>query len=179
MVSRIILSSAHPQACVTMIARRGGRWMRNPGGKGFFRVHPVSFRKGRRDRRAAEKPRLKPACSREEPPPWSPKESLSPPGPGSHIKLGVASNFEADDAASCQVALFVVFYEYESSKLSNHFLLTPGKRGSGEPSQPATAICGRFDSNPRGGSAAGFFPAAGKGLLGHVQGSLEDRANAL
>ncbi len=39
--------------------------MRNPGGKGFSREHPVPFRKGRRNRRAAEKPRLKPACSRE------------------------------------------------------------------------------------------------------------------
>ena len=80
---------AHPQFSVTMIARRGGQWMRNPGGKEFFRVHPVSFRKGRWDRRPAEKPRLKPACSREEPPPWSPKESLSSQGLGPHTKLGV------------------------------------------------------------------------------------------
>jgi len=63
--------------------------MRNPGGRGLSRGHPVSFRKGRRDRRAAEKPRLKPACSREEPPPWSPKESPSPPGLGLRTKLGV------------------------------------------------------------------------------------------
>ena len=68
---------------------RGGRWMRNPGGKGFFRGHPASFRKGRRNRRPAAKPRLKPACSREEPPPWSPKESPSPPGPALRAKLGV------------------------------------------------------------------------------------------
>ena len=63
--------------------------MRNPGGKGFSRGHPVFFRKGRRDRRAAEKPRLRRACSREEPPPWSPKESLSSQGLGPHTKLGV------------------------------------------------------------------------------------------
>jgi hypothetical protein len=63
--------------------------MRNPGGKEFSRGHRVRFRKERRDRRAAEKPRLKSASSREEPPPWSPKESPSPPGPGFHIKLGV------------------------------------------------------------------------------------------
>ena len=103
-----------------------------------------------------------------------------PAGPRVSYKTGGwACNFEADDAASCQVALFVVFCEYESSKLSNHFLLTPGKRGSGEPSKPETAICGRVDSNPRGRSAAGFFLAAGNGLLGHVQGPLEDRADAL
>ena len=52
--------------------------MRNPGGKGFSRGHPMPFRNGRRDRRAAEKSRLKPACSREERPPWSPKESNRP-----------------------------------------------------------------------------------------------------
>ena len=63
--------------------------MRNPGGKGFSRVHPVSFRKGRRERRAAEKPRLKPACSKEDPAPWSPKESPSSRGPGLRTKLGV------------------------------------------------------------------------------------------
>ena len=89
---------AHPQFSVTMIARRGGRWMRNLGGKGFFRGHPVSFRKGRRDRRPAEKPRLKPACSREEPPPWSPKESLSPPGPRPHTKLGVGLSLHLIDS---------------------------------------------------------------------------------
>jgi hypothetical protein len=47
------------------------------------------FRKGRRDPRAAGKPRLKPARSKEEPAPWSPKESPSPPGPGLRPKLGV------------------------------------------------------------------------------------------
>ena len=76
----------------TRMARGGERWMRNPGGKGFSRVHPVSFRKGRRDRRAAEKPRLKPARSKEEPAPWSPKESPSPPGPGIRTKLGVGTH---------------------------------------------------------------------------------------
>jgi hypothetical protein len=63
--------------------------MRNPGGKGFSRGQRVSFRGGRRDRWVAVKPRLKPACSREEPLPWSPKESLSPPDPVLHPKLGV------------------------------------------------------------------------------------------
>jgi hypothetical protein len=63
--------------------------MRNPGEKGFSRVHPVPFRKERRDREAAEKPRLKPARSKEEPAPWSPKESPSLPGPGLRPKLGV------------------------------------------------------------------------------------------
>ena len=37
----------------------------HPGGKGFSRVHAVSCRKGRRERRAAENPRLKPSRSRE------------------------------------------------------------------------------------------------------------------
>ena len=63
--------------------------MRNPGGKGFSRLLRVCFRKGRRERRAAEKFQLKSACSRQEPLPWSPKESLSPPGSGLHTKLGV------------------------------------------------------------------------------------------
>jgi hypothetical protein len=80
---------AHPQFSPTGIARRGERWMRNPGGKGLPRVHPAPFREGRRDRRAAEKPQLKPACSKEEPPPWSSKESPSPPGPALRAKLGV------------------------------------------------------------------------------------------
>jgi len=71
------------------VARGGERWMRNPGGEGFSRVHPASFRKGRRDRSAAEKPRLKPARSKEEPAPRSPKESPSPPGPGLRPKPGV------------------------------------------------------------------------------------------
>ena len=66
--------------------------MRNPGGKGLSQVHPAPFRKGRRDRRAAQKPRLKPACYKEEPPPWSPKESPSPPGTGLRTKLGVGKN---------------------------------------------------------------------------------------
>ena len=88
-------------------------------------------------------------------------------------------NFEADDAASCQAALFIVCFKYESSKLSSLFLLTPGKRGSGEPSQPETALRGRIDSNRRGRSAAGFFLSTGNGLLGHVQGPLEDRKDAL
>lgn len=88
-------------------------------------------------------------------------------------------DFEADDGASCQAVLFVVCYKYESSKLSNHFLLTPGKRGSGEPSQPDPAIRGRVDSNRRGRSAAGFFIFTGNGLLGDVQGPLEDRTDAL
>ena len=65
--------------------------MRNPGGKGLSRVHPAPFRKGRRERMNSEKPRLKSACPKEEPPPWSPKESLSPPGPGLRTKLGWAS----------------------------------------------------------------------------------------
>ena len=70
------------------IAGRGERWMRNPGGKEFSREHWVCFRKGRRDRRPADKNRLKPACAREEPSPWSPKESPSPPGPGLPAKTG-------------------------------------------------------------------------------------------
>jgi hypothetical protein len=63
--------------------------MRNPGGKEFSRGHRVCFRKKRRDRRAAEKHRLKSAWAKEGPPPWSPKESPSPPGPGLQPKLGV------------------------------------------------------------------------------------------
>jgi len=31
------LMLAHPQFSLARIARRGGRWMRNPGGKGFCR----------------------------------------------------------------------------------------------------------------------------------------------
>jgi hypothetical protein len=54
----------------------------------------ASFRKGRRGGRVAAKPRLKPARSREEPPPWSPKESPSPPRPGLHTKLGVGKLFK-------------------------------------------------------------------------------------
>ncbi len=63
--------------------------MRNPGGKEFSRGQRVCFRKGRRVRSAAEKPRLKSARSREGSPPWSPKESPSPLGPDLHPKLGV------------------------------------------------------------------------------------------
>ena len=62
--------------------------MRNPGGKEFSREHWVCFLKGRRDRRPADKNRLKPACAREQPSPWSPKESPSPPGPGLPAKTG-------------------------------------------------------------------------------------------
>ena len=47
------------------IARRGERWMRNPGGKELSREHWEGFLKGRRDRRPADKNRLKPACARE------------------------------------------------------------------------------------------------------------------
>jgi hypothetical protein len=32
---------AHPQFFLARIARRGERWMRNPGGKEFSRGHPV------------------------------------------------------------------------------------------------------------------------------------------
>jgi hypothetical protein len=74
----LLAELAHP----ARIARRGARWMRNPGGKELFREHWVCFLKGRRDRSSAEKNRLKPACAREEPAPWSPKESPSPPGLG-------------------------------------------------------------------------------------------------
>jgi len=63
--------------------------MMNPGGKGLSRLHLAPFRKGRRERKAAQKPRLKPACSKEDPPPWSPKESPSPLGPELRTKLGV------------------------------------------------------------------------------------------
>jgi len=48
----------------------------------------ASFRKGRRSRRVAAKARLKPARSREEPPPWCPKEPPSLPGPGAFLKTG-------------------------------------------------------------------------------------------
>jgi len=82
---------ARPQFFLAKIARRVGRWMRNPGGKEFSRAHRVRFRKGRGVRRTAEKPRLKPASSREEPPPWSPKEWPSPLGRGSH-KTGGGQN---------------------------------------------------------------------------------------
>ena len=94
-------------------------------------------------------------------------------------KNGGGQGFWGDDAASCQGALFVVFCRYESYKPSSLFLLTPGKRGSGEPSQPEPAIRGRVDSNRRGRSAAGFFLSTGNGLLGDVQGPLEDRTDAL
>jgi len=77
-----------PSFFLARIARRGERWMRNPGGKEFSREHWVCFLKGRRDRRPADKNRLKSACAREEPTPWSPKESPSPPGPGLPAKTG-------------------------------------------------------------------------------------------
>jgi len=54
--------------------------MRNPCGKKFFGEHWICFRKGGRDRRAAEKSRLKPARAKVEPALWSPKESPSLPG---------------------------------------------------------------------------------------------------
>jgi hypothetical protein len=63
--------------------------MRNPGGKEFSQGNSLCFRKGKRVRRATERPRLKSACFREGPLPWSPKESVSLPGPGLHRKLGV------------------------------------------------------------------------------------------
>ena len=56
--------------------------MRNPGGKEFSRGIGLVFRKEGRDRRAGENPRLKYAHSKEEPLPWSPKESPSPSGTG-------------------------------------------------------------------------------------------------
>ena len=68
--------------------------------------------------------------------------------------------FEADDAAFCQGAVFVVFCKYESCKLSSLFLLTPGKRGSGEPSQPDPAIHCWVDSNRCGRSAAAVINSA-------------------
>ena len=56
--------------------------MRNPGGKGLSRVHPAPFRKGRRGRRVAAKPRLKPARSKE-------SEGIAlPAGPGASPKTG-------------------------------------------------------------------------------------------
>ena len=64
--------------------------MRNPGGKGLSRVHPAPFRKGRRGRRVAAKPRLKPARSRES----RQKRDLEsegialPAGPGASPKTG-------------------------------------------------------------------------------------------
>jgi len=79
---------AHPQFFPARTARRGERWMRNPGGKEFFQEHYVCFLKGRQDRRPADKNRLKPACAREEPSPWSPKESPSPPSAGLPAKTG-------------------------------------------------------------------------------------------
>ena len=63
--------------------------MRNPCGKKFSREHWIRFRRRRRDRRAAEKSRLKPACATEERALWSPKESPSPPGNYNEKKLGV------------------------------------------------------------------------------------------
>jgi len=56
--------------------------MRNPGRREFSRGHGICFRKERRDRRAVETLRLRSARSKEEPPPWSAKESSSPLGPG-------------------------------------------------------------------------------------------------
>jgi hypothetical protein len=93
------------------MAREGEQWMRNPGGKGFSRVHPVSFRKGRRDRRAAEKPRLKPARSKEESAPWSPKESPSPPSPGLRPKLGVGKEKNILDRIFCRAIILKVSYD--------------------------------------------------------------------
>ncbi len=88
-------------------------------------------------------------------------------------------DFEADDAASCQVPFFVVCYKYESYKPSSLFLLPSGKRGSGEPAQPGPAIRGRVDSYPHWKSTPGSFLPEISRLLGDVQGPLEDRADAL
>jgi len=74
--------------------------MRNPGGKGLPRGDRVCFRGGRRDRRVAAKTRLKPACTREEPLLWGPKESLSPTGPVLHSKLGVGKGEKMMDGKS-------------------------------------------------------------------------------
>ena len=71
--------------------------MRNPGGKGFSRACPVSFRKGRRDRRIAEKFRLEPAWAKQELLPWSPKESPSQARPRAHPKLGVGKGYRGID----------------------------------------------------------------------------------
>jgi len=109
---------AHSQFALARFARRGGRWMRNPDGKRFSRGRPVSIRKERRDRRAAEIPRLKPACAKEKQPPWSPKESASPPGPGLRTKLGVG--------------LRRPFLDFTSSILYNPAI--------GEPSSPKVLI---------------------------------------
>jgi hypothetical protein len=47
------------------------------------------FPRGKAGSKGCAKTRRKPACSKEEPLPWSPKESLSPPGRMLPIKLGV------------------------------------------------------------------------------------------
>ena len=65
--------------------------MKNPGGKEFSRGPRLCFRKERRDRRAGENPRLKSAHPKEEPPPWSPKDSPSPSGPGPAENWGWAN----------------------------------------------------------------------------------------
>ena len=84
------------------------------------------------------------------------------------------------DAASCQMAIFIVFCKYEFSNCSyNFFLLTPGKRGPGGPPQSEPAIRGWVGSKPRWRSAASFSLPPGNGLLGDVQGSVEDRTDAL
>jgi hypothetical protein len=109
--NRIPNFPVHPQFSLARIARRGKRWIRNPSGKGFSWGHPASFRKRRRDRRAAGKPRVKTACYREKPPPWNPKESLSPPGPGLHTKLGVGdSKFPVDKFKILIYCISHIFY---------------------------------------------------------------------
>lgn len=84
-----------------------------------------------------------------------------------------------NDAASCRIALFVVLYEHEFAKFFNFLLLTPGKRGSGEPSQPGSAIRGRIDFHLHWQGAPGFFLPEISRLLGDVQGPLENRADEL
>ena len=67
--------NAHPQFS-TRQDGPGGRAMDEESRRERILPGPSRpYRKGRRDPRAAEKPRLKPARSNEEPAPWSPKES--------------------------------------------------------------------------------------------------------
>ena len=65
--------------------------MRNPGGKGSSGTMASISARERRNRRTPEKIRLKPARSRGELLPWSPKESPSSPGRGPLKNWGWAS----------------------------------------------------------------------------------------
>jgi hypothetical protein len=106
--------------------------MRNPGGKGLSQRHQVGFRQARRDRRAAEKPQLKPACSTEEPPPWSPKESPSPPGLGFTEEWGWARNCRDKRPPSLPgekglLSTHYRWYDFQGkAMLKNTFLHVPG-----------------------------------------------------